>query len=231
MALPVVPRIVVKAATMSPLSPPFAGAHWRVGGVTVGAGDAVLVMGQTNTLSNGVFIVQTGRWVRHEEVDGLARINAKHYVYVEGGSYAGLAILGEMRRYIVFAKTTRASFVAAPLASLHQAYTHADRAGVATLVAAGALLDHAQTGRIEGPAPKAAPVVVDGVEALDAFDSLIFDPVTQAALVGKGQIGALGGPTAAPAPKAVRPAVAKPSPAPQGDTDGLGWLDDIGADP
>ncbi|CAB4203602.1 hypothetical protein UFOVP1382_213 [uncultured Caudovirales phage] len=230
MALPVVPCIVVKAATLSPLSPPFAGAHWRIGGVTVGAGDAVLVMGQTNTLSNGVFIVQTGRWVRHEQIDGLARINAKHYVYIEGGSYAGLAVLGEMRRYIVFAKTTRASFVAAPLASLHQAYTHADRAHVATLVAAGALVDMEQTGRIAGPAPKAAPIVTGGVEALDAFDSLTFDLGAPDGDKSVTSVVALGSPTGAPAPAAVSPHAARPVVAPTADPDGLGWLDDIGAD-
>ena len=61
-----------------------------VGGVSVIAGDRVLLMGQTVGSENGIYVVNAGAWVRSEDADGSPanEVTSGMFTFVEEGDYA-----------------------------------------------------------------------------------------------------------------------------------------------
>ena len=57
-----------------------------IDGVSVVAGDRVLVKNQTSAAENGIYVVAAGAWSRAEDADEPAELNAGTFVFVEEGT-------------------------------------------------------------------------------------------------------------------------------------------------
>lgn len=57
-----------------------------IDGVTLVAGDAVLVMSQTAPADNGIYIVASGAWARRNDANTSAKVNPGAFVFVEEGN-------------------------------------------------------------------------------------------------------------------------------------------------
>lgn len=57
-----------------------------VDGVSLVAGDRILVAGQTSAATNGIYVVAAGAWSRAEDADSSAELNAGAYCFVEEGT-------------------------------------------------------------------------------------------------------------------------------------------------
>lgn len=57
-----------------------------IDGVSVAAGDRVLVKNQTSAAENGIYVVAAGAWSRAEDADEPAELNAGTFVFVEEGT-------------------------------------------------------------------------------------------------------------------------------------------------
>lgn len=57
-----------------------------IDGLTLVAGDRVLVKNQTNTVQNGIYSADTGDWTRATDLDGRYDIDQGTMVYVRAGT-------------------------------------------------------------------------------------------------------------------------------------------------
>jgi len=60
-----------------------------IDGVTLVAGDRVLVKAQSNTRQNGLYVVSSGAWIRAADADTAAELVAGSYVFVTDGTLNG----------------------------------------------------------------------------------------------------------------------------------------------
>jgi hypothetical protein len=73
----------VKAATTGNIT--LSGAQ-TIDGVSVVAGDRVLVKNQTSQAENGIYVVDSGAWTRAEDYNTVAEIQTGDFVFVSGGT-------------------------------------------------------------------------------------------------------------------------------------------------
>jgi len=73
----------VKAATTANIT---LSAPQSIDGVSLVAGDRVLVKNQTNTIQNGIYLVAAGAWTRTADADGSGELKVGTYVLVTSGT-------------------------------------------------------------------------------------------------------------------------------------------------
>ncbi|MNM56750.1 hypothetical protein D3C81_679270 [compost metagenome] len=79
-------KVSVRAATTANIT--LSGVQ-TIDGVTLVAGDRVLVKNQTTGSQNGIYIVSSGAWVRSIDADTSAKVTSGMYTFVEEGTANG----------------------------------------------------------------------------------------------------------------------------------------------
>lgn len=80
------PKGSVRAATTTNIT--LSGLQ-TIDGVVLNASDAVLVKNQTTGSSNGIYLANSGAWVRRDDADNSAKVTSGLMVYVEEGTANG----------------------------------------------------------------------------------------------------------------------------------------------
>jgi hypothetical protein len=80
------PAITVRAATTANIT--LSGLQ-TIDGISLVAGDLVLVKSQTTTSQNGVYIVASGAWTRHPDYNIAAELNNTRFIAVSQGTVNG----------------------------------------------------------------------------------------------------------------------------------------------
>lgn len=100
-----------------------------IDGVTLVAGDRVLVNGQTNAADNGIYVVAAGAWSRATDADSSAKLNAGAFTFVEEGTtYADTGFVLSTNDTITLG-TTALTFTQFSSAGVVQAGTGLSKSG------------------------------------------------------------------------------------------------------